>query len=129
MDEFVSKLKVGAAKVLEGAEKVTASAISKTGAIVNKTKLNYAISTNESKIEDMLVEIGRYVYDEYKEGSIFPEKISESLSVIETLYDEIDELKAKIADIDESVVCPECGAYNKNNADFCSKCGNKLSEE
>ena len=126
MEEFVSKLKTGAVKVFEGAGKVTNTAISKTGTMVNKTKLNYAISSNESKIKDIFAKLGKYVYDEYKAGSEFPEEIANELSLAEGLFDEIDELKAKIADMENAVVCPKCGIYNKNDAEFCSKCGNKL---
>lgn len=127
MEEFVSKLKTGATKVFESAEKITSNAISKTSTMVSKTKLNYAISANESKIKDIYAKLGKYVYDEYKAGSTFPDDIAEDLSTVETLYDEIDELKAKIADMENSTVCPECGAYNKNGAVYCSKCGEKLS--
>lgn len=127
MDEqFVEKIKQGADKVFTEAEKFAGSAVNKTGNLINKTKLNYAIGTNEGKIKDILAEIGKSVYNEYKNGSEFPEDIAEKLSCVDTLYDEIAELKAKIADMSNSVVCPECGEYCSADGDFCSKCGAKI---
>lgn len=126
MEEFVEKLKNGAAKVFGEAEKITSAAISKTGTLVEQTKLNYAISSNEGKVKDIFQAIGKIVYEEYKEGNAFPENIAEQLQIADTLMDEISELKVKIADLKKSVVCPECGEYNKGESVYCSKCGERL---
>ncbi len=127
MDEqFVEKIKQGADKVFSEAERFAGSAVNKTNNIISKTKINYAIGANEGKIKDILAEIGKSVYDEYKNGSEFPEDIAEKLSSVDTLYDEISELKAKIADMNNSVCCPECGEYCPNTSEYCSKCGAKI---
>ena len=126
MDEFVEKIKSGAAKVFTEAEKFTNSAVEKTSSVVNQTKLNYAVGVNEKKIKDVFAQIGKAVYDEYKNGGECPEAIADDLKLIDSLYDEIAELKAKIADMKNSVVCSKCGAYNTNESIFCSQCGEKL---
>lgn len=126
MDEFVEKLKQGANMVFGNAEKFTTAAVDKAGSMVEQTKLGYAIKVNEEKIKDILAELGKNVYDEYKSGSEFPEKMSEKLAMIDSLNDEILEMKAKIADMKNSVVCHEYGAYNDSESVYCSKCGKKL---
>lgn len=128
MEEFVEKLKQGATKVIGEAEKLTNKAVIKTGNLVTKTKFNYAISTNEGKIKDILAEVGRSVYDEFKNGNFFPQEVEEKLKVVDTLYEEIAELKGKIADMENTILCPECGAYTDGESAFCSKCGAKIKE-
>ena len=129
MEEFIEKVKNSASKMFVEAEKITETAAQKTGAFVSRTKLNYAISANENKIKDICADIGKSVYDEYKSGSEFPEKIAEKLKEIDTLYDEVNELKAKVADLKNSVVCSECGEYNSAYGTYCSKCGAKLKKD
>lgn len=126
MDEFVEKIKKSAAKVFDEAEKFTNAAVAKTGGIVNKTKLNYAIGASEGKIRDILAEVGRSVYDEFKDGGEFPPEIDERLKAVDILYDEIAELRAKIADMQNSIICPACSAYNDVENIYCSKCGVKM---
>ena len=126
MEEFVEKLKQEATKMVKEAEKITTNVVEKTGNMVSKTKINYAISSNNGKIKDLLAEIGQVVYDEYKNGSEFPEAIAEKLALIDNIYDEIDGLKAKIADVDNSVVCPNCKSFNRPDSSYCTKCGTKI---
>ena len=126
MEEFVEKLKHEATRMVKEAEKLTSNVVEKTGNVVSKTKINYAISSNNGKIKDLLAQIGQVVYDEYKNGSEFPDTIAEKLTLIDNIYDEIDELKAKIADVDNSVVCPNCKNFNKADSVYCAKCGSKI---
>ena len=128
MNNLWIRIKQGADKVFSEAEKFAGSAVNKTNNLINKTKFNYAIGMNETKIKDILAEIGKSVYDEYKSGSDFPEIISEKLAAVEALYAEIAEIKTKIADLSNSSICPECGEYCAENAEYCSKCGAKIKE-
>lgn len=127
MDEqFFNKLKQGADKVFSEAEKFAGTAVNKTGNLINKTKINYAIGANEGKAKDILAEVGKIVYDEFESGSEFPEEIAQKLAVVKELYDETEELKAKIADMDDRVICSECGGYCLQDSEYCSKCGAKI---
>ncbi len=125
----MDKLKKGATKVFGEAEKFASAAVGKTGELVDQAKLNYAINSNEGKIEDIFAEVGKIVYDEYKNGDIYNAEITEKLKTVDMLAEEIDELKVKIALLKKSVICPDCGAYNANSNEFCSKCGAELSED
>lgn len=128
MDEqFFDKIKQGANKVFSEAERFAGSAVNKTNNVVNKAKINYAIGANEGKIKDILAEIGKIVYDEYKNGSEFPEDIESKLAAAEELYDEINELKARIADMSDDIICPECGEACPKESEYCLKCGAKIN--
>ena len=126
MDEFVEKLKQGANKVFGNAEKFTTAAVDKASNMVEQTKLNYAIKVNEEKVKDILAELGKSVYEEYCNGSEFPDDMNEKMQTIDTLKEEIAEMKAKIADMNNTTVCGSCGAYNHNDNIFCSQCGEKI---
>lgn len=126
MEEFVEKLKKEATKMVKEAEKLTSNVVEKTGNMVSKSKINYAISANEGKIKELLAEIGQVVYNEYKNGSEFPEEIAEKMQLIDNIYDEIDELRTKIADVDNSILCDSCKSFNKAGSVYCAKCGSKL---
>lgn len=127
MDEFVEKLKQGANKVFGSAEKFTTAAVDKAGNMVEQTKLSYAIKVNEEKIKDIFAELGKRVYDEYCSGSEFPEEMNEKMKIVDTLNDEISEMKMKIADMKNTVICSACGAYNQSENVYCSKCGEKIN--
>ena len=126
MEDFVSKLKQTAGKVVTEAEKFASVAVSKTGNLVSQTKMNYTISSNEGKINEILAEVGKLVYDEFKQGSQVPDEIAEKFEIVDELFDEIAELKSKIADMKNAVICSECGEYNPVESTFCSKCGAQI---
>ncbi|MBE7045596.1 MAG: zinc-ribbon domain-containing protein [Ruminococcaceae bacterium] len=128
MEEFVEKIKKGAAKAVDEAEKLTKAAVSKTSALVGQTKLTYAMNTTEEKIAERLARIGQFVYEEYQTGSEFPEDIAEICREIDVLHQEIANMKEQIASMKNAVLCPNCGASNDNTNQFCAKCGEKLSD-
>lgn len=128
MEDFIKKMKNEASKVIGEAGKLTGTAVEKTGSFVNCAKLNYVVGANENKIKEIYAEIGKFVYVEYKSGNQIPESILEKMQEIDILYDEINELKTKIADLKKSVICTECGEYNNGENVFCSKCGSKLKD-
>ncbi len=126
MEDFVSKIKETATKVIKEAERLTSVAVEKTGEVVDKTKISYTVGANESKIKKILAEVGNFVYDEYKNGAEFPEEIAEKLKTVEAFYKENEELKSKITDTKNVVVCQECGAKNGIESAYCSSCGAKI---
>lgn len=129
MDEqFMGRIKKEADKVFSEAEKFAGKAVNKTNNLISKTKLNYTIGSNETKIKDILAQIGKAVYDEYKNGSEFPEDISQKLKTVDLMYEENAQIKSKIADMDNSVMCGVCGEYCDKNAVYCSKCGAEINK-
>ena len=129
MDEMLGKLKEGAMKAKDGAEKFAKVAVKKTTDVVSQTKLNYAISEIEDKIKKIKIELGQSLYDEYKNGAAFEGEILEHCETIDKLNEEMDVLKEKIAELKNAVICPSCGEYNGSGNVFCSKCGEKLKND
>ena len=128
MEEFVEKLKHGALKLKKEAGKLTGEVVQKTKETIDKTKYNYSISTAETRKKQILQELGAKLYEEYKNGAEFDGEVKEKCIQIDSIIEEIDEFKNQIAQINNSVVCPKCGALVNEKAVFCDKCGLKLDE-
>jgi len=128
MDDMFNKVKQGAAKAIDEAEKFTKCAVKKTKGAIDQTKLKYTVSEIEDKIKDVLAQMGTVIYNEYKNGAEFNEDIAEKCAQLDSFYDEISEIKAKIAELNNSTVCPNCGAMIGAEDFFCPKCGAKKSE-
>ena len=95
MDDILNKIKRGAIQVKDGAEKFTKETVEKTKKVIDRTKYNYTISEIESRIKDILAELGKKLYDEYENGVEFDEEIKDSCQKIDELKNEIDETMAE----------------------------------
>ncbi len=88
MSEFSSKVK-----------KVGTDVIDKAGEMVELGKYKARISSQRSEIEKLQKQIGKYVYDQFKEGSeetFFDPEIIDTCQAIDATYDEIAILEDKI---------------------------------
>ena len=128
MNNLLEKVKVNVTKFLGGAEKYTKVAAQKTNDIISQTKHTLSINDLENKVLDKMVEIGGYVYSEYVDETELPEELMEKCREIEAIKEEINELKAKIAELKDSKICPECGEYNSIKNVHCASCGAKLED-
>lgn len=129
MEEMFDKLKEHAYKAKDGAVKITKTVIEKTNNVVNQTKLNFAIGETQGKIKDIYTEIGKAIYDKYTGTGEIEEALAEKMGKIDALNEELMELKENLAELKETVKCPECNAYNHHDDAYCSKCGAKLYSE
>lgn len=128
MEEIIGKIKKGAAMAVDEAQKVTKSVVKISTDAVNQTKLKYAVKESEQKIDEILASIGGYVYDSYKEGGEFSGDIADKCAQVQALKDEVASLNERIAELKNSVICSECGEYNKSDSVYCSKCGTKIEK-
>lgn len=128
MEDMINKVKLGAAKAIDEAEKFTKNAVKKTKDVIDQTKYKYTISEIETKIKDVLAELGASIYNEYKEGSEFDDDIAQKCSQLDEFYQEIEEIKTKIAQLTKTTVCKNCGALINNESVFCPKCGAKKED-
>lgn len=85
------------------------SVAQKSGELAESSKLIMNIKKKEKEIRTSKFEIGKYVYQQYKNGHIFDEKIQTLCEDIDKTYAEIADLEAEresvgIDDIDIEVV-------------------------
>ena len=126
MDEMFDKLKEHASKLKDGAVKLTKTVVNKTNNVASQTKIKFAISETQDKIKDIYAEMGKTVYDKYKSGDNVCECMIEKCAKIDSLLDEVAELNKQLAELKETVKCPQCDAYNNADDVYCSKCGSKM---
>ncbi len=115
---------------LENAKKtissITKKAVKKSSEVYENTKISFKISGIKSDIEDEYVKIGRIVYQKYKGNDISTDDAESICAKIDSLFAEIEELNAQLAQNKNINVCPTCGAENLSGNTFCANCGEKL---
>lgn len=126
MDEFVEKLKIGALKLKDEAEKFTGDVVQKTKETIDKTKYNYSISNANTRKKQLLSELGEKLYSEYKNGADFNDDVKELCVQLDNINEEIFAFRQNIAQIDNTKVCPNCNQLTTKDASFCARCGEKI---
>jgi len=101
------------------------AAAKKSGDIVEVTKLNMSIGTEEEKIEKIYLEIGKMVYDVYLKGEEIATPFKEQCEKIKEREQYIKELKNKLHELKGIKICSSCGEVLDINVNFCSNCGAK----
>ena len=71
------------------------SVAQKSGEIAESSKLMMNIKKKEKDIRTLKFEIGKYVYQQYKNGQVFDEKIESLCSDIDAAYTDIANLEAE----------------------------------
>ena len=126
MDDIINKVKQGAFKAKDEAEKFTKTAVEKTKTVIDQTKYKYSISEFEGKIKNIMAELGEKLYSEYTEGVEFDEDVAEKCKKIDEFKEEISQIKTKIAELTNASVCAQCGEVIPQDSVFCPKCGAKI---
>jgi len=126
MEEMFDKLKAQASKLKDSAVKITKTVVDKTNNVASQTKIKFAISETQDKIKDIYAEMGKTVYDKYKSGDDVCDCMTEKCAKIDSLFEEVAELNKQLAELKETVKCPQCDAYNNSDDAYCSKCGSKM---
>ena len=129
MDEFMEQVKETAYRIKDEVTRAGKQLYDKTNSVIGQTKLSYAISETEKKIKEVHAEMGKRIYEQYLATGEKPELLSEECEKLEALYKEKEALKEKMSELKLSVICPECGKYNKADAAYCNKCGAKLDDD
>jgi hypothetical protein len=101
------------------------AAAKKSSEVVEVTKLNMSIGTEEDKIKKVYTEIGKSVYEVFTKGEEVNEAFKVQCELISSYEENIKEMRLKILDLKELKVCPTCGVKMEADILFCSKCGAK----
>ena len=91
-------------------------------------QLNSKVNEEKRYLNKLYLEMGKKLYDKYKDADTAPEgfeaefrKITERYSVMVLLQDEIRQVKGV-------VLCPCCNMEVAATERFCSNCGNRMPE-
>ena len=116
--------------VREKASAAAISAVKTSGDVVETVKSKIAIADKEQEIKNIFGELGRMMYEAYKEGAeLDAEKAAEQCILLDEHYAEIEALRGKLNEIKNVNICPECGEKVKTEHSFCPNCGHNMKAE
>lgn len=98
----------------------------KSGKMIEDTKLKIAVSDKENEILKIYEEMGKTVYDSYKTGEDVGKVFTKESKKIDKLNTEIEDMEKKILYNKGLRVCDNCGELVSINNSFCQNCGDKL---
>jgi ribosomal protein L40E len=101
------------------------AAAKKSSDLVEVTKLNMSIGSEEDKIEKVYKEIGKIVYENYSNGASVDDVFIEKCKEIASYEDNIKEMRSKVRELKNVKLCPNCNEELELDVMFCSKCGTK----
>lgn len=119
-------------KIAKSVGDTAQSAAKKSAEMLEVTKLNMSIQTEQDKIKALKTEIGDIVFSKFEQGGKFDENmldILETCSKIVAAQDNINAIQHKIAELKNVKLCCKCGNELPLAASFCQKCGTKQPEE
>ena len=109
----------------ENLGKAAQAAAKKSGELVEVTKLNVNINSEEDKIQKLYAQIGESIYEKYSASGVTEDEVKETCETIKVHEQNIKALRDKIAEIRGTKQCVSCGAELEKNQIFCSRCGTK----
>lgn len=98
----------------------------KAGEVIETQKLKSQVRslTHENTVD--LLELGRGVYEQYKNGAALDEKAEGLCEAISSREESIAEFEEKISAIKGAGKCPNCGKTVAKEMVFCPYCGEKM---
>ncbi len=103
----------------------TQAVAKKSSEIVETTKLNSSINSEEDKIQKLYIQIGKAAYAQFTQTGAAEEYLKESCEAIAAHEQNIVALREKIAEVKGTKTCINCGVEMERTQVFCSKCGTK----
>ncbi len=104
------------------------TAMQKSNEFVEVTKLSISVSDANTRVDRLLRDIGKMIYIQHLDGESLDNDITKKCNEADLIYEQIKELKEKIAELKKIKVCPHCDNENQTDALFCSKCGKQISD-
>ena len=105
----------------------TQQAVGKTGEVVEMTKYNAQISSEQKGIEKLYQRIGEMVYRGVKNGDIeVSDDLADIINAIDSHRAVIRNARKGLAEVQNKALCPKCHEIVAADAAFCPKCGSAM---
>jgi len=101
----------------------TKNVTKQSGDLFKTTKLSMAVSTEQTALKNLYMEIGKKVHEIYQYGGTLGKFFDEKFLELEACERKIEELKEEISQIKGIRECNKCGKSAERTAEFCPKCG------
>ncbi|HOM02520.1 MAG TPA: hypothetical protein PLH43_06795 [Acetivibrio sp.] len=97
----------------------------KSSDMVEITKLNFNIGTEEDKIKRAYAQMGEIVYRSFENGEEVPADLKALCEKVADMKKNIEQMKQQILRIKSIKVCPSCKEELPEEVAYCPKCGTK----
>lgn len=124
MSDFFNKVKSTAGSAVAAVTDAAKDISSKGKDMSERSKLNKAIKTEETKINNLYQVIGQKVFET---NSTAPAGLEAQFDGIKNAMAEIERLKGELDTMAAASSCPKCGVKISAGQSFCQGCGNKLN--
>lgn len=101
------------------------AAAKKSSELVEVTKLNANINSEEDKIQKLYAQIGRTIFEKFEQTGAAEDAVKEACEQIVAHKENIKALREKIAEVKGIKQCINCGAEMERTQLFCAKCGTR----
>lgn len=101
----------------------------KAGQFVDVSKLRINAADLNNEISKRYESLGRTIYEAKKADNDSADLVNECIVAIDDLYEQLGAVNEQLVAMRAKLICKSCGQENPQNADYCSKCGNKLSDD
>lgn len=91
--------------------------------ILEISKLNLTISSQEKLVDEIYTKIGKKIYKDYKENKVGEKGLIDKCEEIDVLSEDIEKIKKKILKLRDKKICKKCSAEMDKQAEYCPKCG------
>ncbi len=115
--------------VLDEIAKGASYASKKTGELTALAKLKLSLQSEKGKLTDCYTELGKLYYEFIENGTDMSAEIATYVTAVSNSKARIAETRARIAELQDNVICPNCSAKVPRNFAFCHACGKKLEKE
>ena len=102
---------------------ITKSVTKTSGDLLKTTRLNMSLSSEETALKNLYMDIGKKVHEIYQYGGSLGKFFDEKYLEIEASERKIADIKEQISVIKGTRVCIKCGKTMERSAEFCHKCG------
>lgn len=116
-------LKDNLSKIGKYIEEGVSNVAYKSENLIEISKLNMAISSEEKMIDDIYIKIGQRIYKDFNENKITDKSLKDKCQEIAEIEKDVNSLKKKMLKLKDKKVCKKCGAEMDRSAEFCPKCG------
>ncbi|MCC8102707.1 MAG: hypothetical protein LIP11_10775 [Clostridiales bacterium] len=89
-------------------------------------QLNSSINAEKKKIHSLYAEMGKKLYDKYRENP--PEEFASEFSALKAEFESIEALRGQVRAKKGVTLCPNCKMEVGEFERFCSNCGCKMPE-
>ena len=111
------------------AKEVFDVACKKTGEVVTTQKQKIDIATIENKRNKDFLALGKLYFKNIKDAEIEDEEIAALVMAIKEKNEQIKQINEEMNEAKDMKVCPNCENLVKDDALYCSACGEKLEKE